>query len=79
MERWAAKAYGGKIGNVYRLYDAMVNSMISYGTPVFGTPKYSCISAVQHRACRFFLGVGMQQWTEIWVGYRLIMKLSSFR
>ena len=54
-----AKAYGGfPFGTFTRLYDATVNSVISYGASIWGTREYSCISAVQHRACRFFLGVG---------------------
>ena len=32
--------------------------MISYGASIWGTQEYSCINSVQHRACRFFLGVG---------------------
>ena len=36
----------------------MVWPVISYGAAIWGTKEYSCINAVQHRACRFFLGVG---------------------
>ena len=54
-----AKAYGGfPFGTFTRLYDSTVNSVISYGASIWGTREYSCINAVQHRACRFFLGVG---------------------
>ena len=33
-------------------------SVISYEASICGTREYSCINPVQHRACRFFLGVG---------------------
>lgn len=36
----------------------MVWSVISYGAGVWGSQQFSCISAVQARAARFFLGVG---------------------
>ena len=35
----------------------MVWPIISYGAAIWGTKDYSSINAVQHRACRFFLGV----------------------
>ena len=41
-----------------RLYDAMVWSVIDYGSPIWGTREYTCINAIQNRAGRFFLGVG---------------------
>ena len=54
-----AKACGGfPFGTFTRLYDSTVNSVISYGASIWGTREYSCINAVQHRAGRFFLGVG---------------------
>ena len=54
-----AKANGGfPFGTFTRLYDYTVNSVISYGASIWGTREYSCINSVQHRACRFFLGVG---------------------
>ena len=28
------------------------------GASIWGTKEYTCINAVQNRACRFFLGVG---------------------
>lgn len=53
------KAYGGfPFGTFTRLYDSTVYSVISYGASIWGIREYSCINAVQHRACRFFLGVG---------------------
>lgn len=54
-----AKSYGGfPYGTFTKLYDSMVWSVINYGAAIWGTREFSCISAVQHRACRFFLGVG---------------------
>ena len=41
-----------------KLYDSIVWSTISYGACIWGTKEYSCVNAVQNRACRFFLGVG---------------------
>ena len=41
-----------------KLYDCMVYPIISYGAVVWGDREFSCISAVQNRACRYFLGVG---------------------
>ena len=45
--------------NVFsKLYDNLVWPVISYGAAIWGTKSYSCISAVQNRAMRFFLGTG---------------------
>ncbi len=53
------KSFGGMPYNVYtKCYDAIVQATINYGASVFGTTKYSCIEAVQNRACRYFLGLG---------------------
>ena len=53
------KTYGGfPFGTYSKLYDSTVNFVISYGASIWGTREYSCVSAVQHRACRFYLGVG---------------------
>ena len=41
-----------------KLYDSMVWCIISYGAAVWGCRTFSCVSAVQNRALRFFLGVG---------------------
>jgi len=54
-----SKAHGGMPFNCYtKLYDALVDSIINYGAAIWGVREFSCISSVQHRACRFFLGVG---------------------
>ena len=53
------KSAGGLPYSVFsKLYDSIVWSTISYGACIWGTNEYSCINAVQNRACRFFLGVG---------------------
>lgn len=53
------KSAGGLSYNVFtKLYDSYVWSTISYGASIWGTKEFSCINAVQNRACRFFLGVG---------------------
>ena len=41
-----------------KCYDAMVQSTLNYGAPIYGTSAFSCIDAVQNRACRYFLGLG---------------------
>ena len=54
-----SNAYGGlPFGTFTRLYDSTVYSVISYGASIWGTREDSCTNAVQHRACRIFLGVG---------------------
>ena len=53
------KALGGMPNEVFsKLYEACVWPTISYGAAIWGTREFSCINAVQHRAARFFLGVG---------------------
>ena len=53
------KAFGGLPYNSYtKLYDSIVYSTISYGAAIWGYRRFSCISAVQNRAARFFMGVG---------------------
>lgn len=53
------KSAGGLPYSVYtKLYDTIVWPTINYGACIWGTKEYSCINAVQNRACRFFLGVG---------------------
>ncbi|KAH3859830.1 hypothetical protein DPMN_102651 [Dreissena polymorpha] len=53
------KALGGMPYEVFsKLYEACVWPTISYGAAIWGTREFSCINAVQHRAARFFLGVG---------------------
>ena len=41
-----------------KLYDSLVQPVIDYGASIWGTKEYKCIQAVQHRACRFFMGLG---------------------
>lgn len=41
-----------------KLYDSMVWPVIGYSACIWGYKQYSCITAVQNRAIRFFLGVG---------------------
>ena len=48
-----------------KLYDTIVWPTIGYGSAKWGTKEYSCINAVQNRACRFFLTVG--KYTQIMV------------
>lgn len=53
------KAFGGFHYTTFtKLYDTLVNSIIDYGSAIWGTKEVSCISAVQNRACRFFMGLG---------------------
>ena len=54
-----SKAYGGMPVLCFtKLYNALVGSIIDYGAAIWGTREFSCISSVQHRACRFYLGLG---------------------
>ena len=41
-----------------KCYDALVQSIINYVAAVWGSTGYSCIAAVQNRACRYFMGQG---------------------
>ncbi len=53
------KASGCMPYHVYtQLYDALVQPIIDYGAEIWGTKDFACINSVQHRDCRFFLGVG---------------------
>ena len=53
------KSMGGMPYDVYtKLYDTMVWPVINYGASICGIKSFSCISAVQNRAMRFFLGTG---------------------
>ena len=53
------KAFGGlPFGTFTKLYDSIVMGTISYGAAIWGDRTFACISAVQHRAARFFMGVG---------------------
>ncbi len=54
-----SKAYGELPYEVCsQLYNSLVYPIIDYGAAIWGTNQCSCISAVQHRACRYFMGVG---------------------
>ena len=54
-----SKAHGGMPYNCFsKLYDALVQSIFSYGAAIWGDREFSSVNAVQNRACRFFLGVG---------------------
>ena len=53
------KAFGGMPYECFsKCYDAIVQATIDYSASVWGTKSFSCINAVQFRACRYFLGVG---------------------
>lgn len=53
------KTYGGFQHNIFtKLFDTLVWSVINYGSAIWGTKEFSCISAVQNRAMRFYMGVG---------------------
>jgi len=53
------KTIGGVSYDVYKkLFDSLVSPIIEYGAAIWGYKSYSCINAIQLRACRFFLGVG---------------------
>ena len=54
-----SKSLGGMPYECFsKCYDATVQSIIDYSAAVWGTKSISSISAVQNRACRFFLGFG---------------------
>ena len=54
-----SKAYGGMPVHCFiKLYNALFGSIIDYGAAIWGTREFSCISSVQRRACRFYLGLG---------------------
>ncbi len=53
------KAHGGAPFSIFtQLYDALVQPIINYGASVWGHKEFSCISLLQHRASRFYLGLG---------------------
>ena len=53
------KCIGGMPYDVFtQLYDSLVWPVISYVASVCGNKSYSCITAVQNRVKRFFLGTG---------------------
>ncbi len=54
------KAFVGMLQDIYRkCYDALVTSIIEYVAAIWGQQELSCISAIQNRACRYFMGVSM--------------------
>ncbi len=53
------KAHGGMPYQCFtKLYDALVQPVINYGAAIWGTKEYSCIAAIQNRACRYYMGLG---------------------
>ena len=49
----------GMTHRVYtKLYTSTVEPILMYGSSIWGTKQFSCISSVQNRACKFFLYVG---------------------
>ena len=51
-----SKSLGGMPYECFtKCYDSTVQSIIDYSAAVWGTQSISSISAVQNRACRFFL------------------------
>ncbi|MCG8048458.1 MAG: reverse transcriptase family protein, partial [Candidatus Thiodiazotropha endolucinida] len=53
------KAFGGLPFKTFsKLYESIVDSTINYGAAIWGDKRFSCIEAVQHRALRFYMGVG---------------------
>ena len=53
------KAFGGMPYSCFqKCYDSLVQSIIDYSSSVWGTKPYTCIRAVQNRACRYYLGLG---------------------
>jgi len=64
-----SKQSGGMEYNVFKkLYDNLVQPIITYGAAIWGLQDYSCIKAVQHRAGRFYLGVGKYTPTDAVLG-----------
>ena len=54
-----AKAHGDHPCDTFtKLYTSLVQPVIDCGAALWGTKTYTGISAVQYRACRFFLEVG---------------------
>ncbi len=73
------KAVGGLAYGVYNtLYENLVQPSLSYGAAVWGTREFSCINAVQNRACRFY-----PEWGEftavVKLCIKLVLTLASFR
>ncbi len=52
------KAFGGMPHDVFtKLYDSLVAPVIEYAAAIWGHKEFSCISTIQNRASRFYLGV----------------------
>ncbi len=48
------KTHGGMLFFCYsKLYDSLVQPVIDYEVVIWGTKDYSCIAAVQNRACHY--------------------------
>ena len=53
------KMYGGMPFDVFtKLYEALVLSIVNYGSSIWGNREFSCINSIHNKACRTFLGVG---------------------
>ena len=70
------KAFGRMPFECYsKCYDTLVQSVINYGAAIWGSSNFSCLSAVQNRACRYFLGFGKYALTlqcrVTWDGYHM--------
>ena len=54
-----SRVYGGMPFQCFgKLYDSLVQPIISYGAAIWGHTQYRCIDQVQYRASSYFLGVG---------------------
>ena len=73
---------GGMTHKVYtKLYSSTVEPILMYGSGIWGTKEFSCITAVQNRACKYFLSVGKHTsniatrgdmgWTSCWTKQRI--------
>ena len=51
------KIGGFKYDTFTKLYDTLVGSVINYGAAIWGFKDYTCISYVQNRAAKYFMGV----------------------
>ncbi len=56
------KAHGGIPFICYgKLYDSLVQPVISYGAAIWVTKDYACIAEVQNRACQYCMCLGKTQ------------------
>ncbi len=76
------KAFGGMSHDVFsNLYDSLVAPVIEYAAAIWGHKECSCISTVQNRGSRFYLGVckfipnsavqGDMGWTTSWHRHKI--------